>query len=73
MEEDEEPVGSGVPVVEGTQIESAVVEEGDAVQEEYLAMPQVPAVEGAQIDVEADGSGEEAVGQGDHPEKEKEG
>ena len=49
------------------------MEEGAAVYEDDPAMPQVPAVEGAQTNVEVDGLGEEATGQREHPEEEKEG
>ena len=60
-EEKEEPARSGVPVIEGTRIESSVVEEGAAIQ--------VAEVEGAQNDAIATGLVEEAASQGEHLEE----
>ena len=66
MEDEEDLAGSGIPIAGGTQSESIAVEEDATAQEKDPAMPQVPAVEGAQTNVEVDGSGEKAAGQREH-------
>jgi hypothetical protein len=66
VEKDEEPAGSEVPIVGGSQIESSIVEEVAASQEKD------PAMSWAQTDIEVDVARKEAADQGELPEEEKE-
>ena len=71
VEDKEDLAGSGVPIAGGAQNESTATQGDAATQEDDPARLQIPAVEGTQSDVEADGSRVEAAGQGEHPEEEK--
>ena len=72
VEDEVDLARSKVPTAGGTQIESTVEEEDDTAQEKDPAMLHVPVVEAAQTDAVAECLGEETVGQGEHPEEERE-